>query len=43
MRLTPKNVALVAGISALTASAIIFAVNNNVAGLQKVLGKSGWF
>ncbi len=43
MRLTPKNIAIVAGISALTAGAIIYCVNNEVLGLDKVLGDSGWF
>lgn len=43
MRLNARNVAIIAGISAVTAGAIIFAVNNKVAGAEKLLGKSGWF
>ncbi|MDC5758021.1 hypothetical protein OPW41_00100 [Vibrio europaeus] len=43
MRLNARNMAIIAGVSALTAGAIIFAVNNKVGGLDKYLGKSGWF
>ncbi|CAM2984198.1 hypothetical protein [Vibrio neptunius] len=43
MRLNARNMAIIAGVSAVTAGAIIFAVNNKVAGLDKYLGKSGWF
>jgi|GEM_PF-3309966 len=43
MRLSTRNVAIIAGVSAVTAGAIIFAVNNKVGGLEKLLGRSGWF
>ncbi|WP_428195474.1 hypothetical protein [Aliivibrio kagoshimensis] len=43
MKLNAKNIAKVAVISAGVSAAIIFAVNNNVLGLEKALGKSGWF
>ncbi|WP_287226100.1 MULTISPECIES: hypothetical protein [Vibrio] len=43
MRLNTRNVAIIVGVSALTAGAIVFAVNNKVGGLDKFLGKSGWF
>ncbi|WP_301339435.1 hypothetical protein [Vibrio tubiashii] len=43
MRLNARNVAIIAGVSAMTAGAIIFAVNNKVGGLEKLLGRSGWF
>ncbi|CAH6959265.1 conserved hypothetical protein [Vibrio chagasii] len=43
MRLNVKNVAIVAGIAAITTGAIVFAVNNKVGGLDKLLGRSGWF
>ncbi|WP_267241054.1 hypothetical protein [Vibrio splendidus] len=43
MRLNVKNVAIVAGIAAVMTGAIVFAVNNKVGGLDKLLGRSGWF
>lgn len=43
MKLSAKNIAIVAGISAVSAGAIVFAVNNKVLGLNDLLGKSGWF
>ncbi|MDC5855942.1 hypothetical protein [Vibrio europaeus] len=43
MRLNARNIAIIAGVSALTTGAIILAVNNKVGGLDKLLGKSGWF
>ncbi|WP_275666809.1 hypothetical protein [Vibrio tubiashii] len=43
MRLNALNVAIIAGVSALTTGATIFVVNNKVGGLDKLLGKSGWF
>lgn len=43
MKLSAKNIAIVAGISTITAAAIVFTVNNKVLGMDKLLGKSGWF
>ncbi|HFQ4961122.1 TPA: hypothetical protein ACGUVV_004887 [Vibrio vulnificus] len=43
MSLNPRNVAIIVGLSALTSGAIVFAVNNRLAGLDKLLGNSSWF
>lgn len=43
MRLNTRTVAIVAGISAVTTGLIIYAVNHDIGGLDRLLGKSGWF